>query len=139
MSVLSDDDWLDELEKLKKIVVYLLLLVLMNKKVLMKLKFLDWNDASELTVKVSTYIEFRLFDIFGAKVGKMFEVVVVKYLLKVKGYNEKMYEKFRCLILKLGVEEEVNDAYDVIDEDSEEDGYNIRYENVVKVVEVVEM
>ena len=70
----------------------------------------------------------------------MSEAAAAKYLSKVKGHNEKTHEKLRRSIPKLGVEEEdVNDAYDAIDEDSEEDGHNIRHENVAKVVEAAEM
>lgn len=138
-SALSDDDWSDEPEKSKKTAAHSSSSVSTNKKASTKSKSLDWNDAPEPTVKASTHTESRSSDISGAKVGKMSEAAAAKYLSKVKGHNEKTHEKLRRSIPKLGVEEEVNDAYDAIDEDSEEDGHNIRHENVAKVVEAAEM
>ena len=139
-SALSDDDWSDEPKTTRKTAVRPSSSASTRKKATTKSKSLDWSDAPEPTAKASTHTQSRSSDRSGAKVGKMSEAAAAKYLSKVKGHNEKTHEKLRRSIPRLGVEEEdVNDAYDAIDEDSEEDGHNIRHENVAKVVEAAEM
>jgi hypothetical protein len=138
-SALSDDDWSDKPQTSKKTSAHSSSSASTKNKAATKLKSLDWNDGAPES-KASTHTMSRSSGTSGAKVGKMSEAAAAKYLSKVKGHNEKTHEKLRRSIPRLGVEEEdVNDAYDAIDEDSEEDGHNIRHENVAKVVEAAEM